>query len=158
MDEVTGLYGELKGQGLLDDEALAFAMEPDDFVCTRPAEAHTRRFMTLLYSPWGNWLRKLLRSDAPGRWTIQYNTILFLEGAALTLVSMVILLGPVGLLYLAPMTKTESYCVVVGFVTVFGSVIVLTKDPMTKFRDIMIVIFGYAAVLSAILVQTGYLG
>lgn len=155
IDEVTGFHQYLKDNSILDEEALAFTKESEDFVSTRPAEDHA---IWIFYTPWGQWIRRLLSRDGPARWTLPYKMMVLLEGMALAVVTVVILLGPLGVLYLMPLTKTESYGVVVIFVTAFGTVMLLNKDPRTKFRDIILVIFAYAAVLSSILVQIGYVG
>lgn len=152
--EVTGLYLDLKKRNMLDDEALAFTQAPDDFVSTRPSEGHSSHFRWLFYSRYGKKLRKLLLpSDGRGMWSVPYSTLVWVDAVGLTLFCILMLLAPVGILYLARLTDAESFLVVLLFVSAFAAAMVLTKDTKTKFRDIFFIIFGYAAVLSAFLGQ-----
>ena len=155
IEEVVGLYRDLKGRGAVHEEALSFMREPDDFVSTRPSEDHTDHFRSLVYSPWGWWVRRFLSPDGEGRWEVQLKALLWLQGIVMFLLCTFMMLGPVGILYLAPLTRVESFIVVVVFVGTFGAAMLLPKHPKTKFRDILVVVFAYAAVLSAFLAQMG---
>lgn len=154
-----GLYASLKKSGMLDDEALLFTNVPDDFVTTRPPEEHSLYLRNLFYGKFGWVLKKFLpRDEATGTWRAQTRVNNLVVGMVLTFFGVSMLLGPIAVMFLGELTKVKSFLVVLLAVSLFGAAMVLTKNPETKFREPMMVVSAYVAVLASVLAQMAFPG
>lgn len=146
----------MKKRGLLDEEALAFLKAPDDFVSTRPAEAHSLIFRKLSYSAIGGWLPRVLPVDKDtGAWKAESNVLRWTMDVFEMMFCVSFLLVPVAVLYLGNLSKITKFLAVLLSVFLFTAAVVLAKGGLTKFRHTVIVVFTYAAILLSALVQIG---
>ncbi|KAM7221657.1 hypothetical protein V8F06_002865 [Rhypophila decipiens] len=152
--QYTDILRMVTGEEMLNEEAYALLFDSPHNMVSVSTPSNAAPIANFIRSKYGRWfLRCLSREDSdPHSRLVPEATAEWVLKCFFIVIGSILLIVPVGLLYMANLTKGQSFGVITGFTLLFGIVTMISKD--WEMHKTLLAVCAFYAVLLTIGAQS----